>query len=91
MFRLRSLKVGTIIGTGAIIGILLTLAVLPISGWAALLLLPYVIWSRWNLHHLEMMRLNLVMYNSLHLSMPLGTVSKPNRAIAERISVDRNC
>ena len=46
MFRLRSLKVGTIIGgTGAILGVLLTLSVLPISGGAALLLLPYVIWS----------------------------------------------
>lgn len=46
MFRLHSLKVGTIIGgTGAILSVLLTLAVLPISGWAALLLLPYVIWS----------------------------------------------
>jgi tryptophan-rich sensory protein len=46
MFRLRSLKIGTIIGgTGAVLGILLALTVLPISGWAALLLLPYVIWS----------------------------------------------
>lgn len=46
MFKLRSLRVGTIIGgIGAIIGILLTLTVLPISGWAALLLVPYVIWS----------------------------------------------
>ncbi len=46
MFRLRSLRVGTIIGgIGAIIGILLTLTVLRISGWAALLLVPYVIWS----------------------------------------------
>jgi tryptophan-rich sensory protein len=46
MFRLRSLRVGTIIGgIGAIIAILLTLTVLPISGWAALLLVPYVIWS----------------------------------------------
>lgn len=46
MFRLRSLRVGIIIGgIGAIIGILLTLTALPISGWAALLLLPYVIWS----------------------------------------------
>lgn len=60
MFRLRSLKVGTIIGgTGAIIGILLTLAVLPISGWAALLLLPYVIWSPIGTYTTwEMMRLN---------------------------------
>lgn len=46
MFKLRSLRVGTIIGgTGAIIGVLLALAVLSISGWAALLLLPYIIWS----------------------------------------------
>ncbi len=44
--RLRSLRVGTILGgAGAILGVLLTLAVLPISGSAALLLLPYVIWS----------------------------------------------
>ena len=46
MFRLRSLRVGTIIGgIGAVIGILLALVVLPISGWATLLLLPYVLWS----------------------------------------------
>ncbi|WP_250122138.1 TspO/MBR family protein [Chroococcidiopsis sp. CCMEE 29] len=46
MLRLRSLKVGTIIGgTGAVLGILLALTVLPISGWAAVLLLPYIIWS----------------------------------------------
>ncbi|MEA5502680.1 TspO/MBR family protein [Halotia wernerae UHCC 0503] len=46
MFRLRSLKAGTILGgTGLIIGILLTLAVLTISGWAALLLVPYLLWS----------------------------------------------
>ena len=46
MLRLRSLRVGTILGgAGAILGVLLTLAVLPISGSAALLLLPYVIWS----------------------------------------------
>ncbi len=44
--RLKSLTVGTILGgTGAVIGVLLTLAVWPISGLAALLLLPYVIWS----------------------------------------------
>lgn len=44
--RLRSLKVGTILGgLGAILGVLLTLTVSPISGLAALLLLPYVIWS----------------------------------------------
>jgi benzodiazapine receptor len=46
MFRLRSLKVGTTIGAiGFIIGIILTLAVLPVSGWAALLLVPYLLWS----------------------------------------------
>jgi translocator protein len=46
MFRLRSLKVGTIIGgTGFVIALLLTLAVLGVSGTAALLLLPYLLWS----------------------------------------------
>lgn len=44
--RLRSLTVGTIIGvTGAILSVLLALSVLQLSGWAAALLLPYVIWS----------------------------------------------
>jgi tryptophan-rich sensory protein len=44
--RLRSLKVGTFLGaTGVILGLVLTLTVLPISGYAALLLLPYLIWS----------------------------------------------
>jgi translocator protein len=46
MFRLRSLKVGTILGgTGFIICLLVTFAVLPVSMWAALLLLPYLLWS----------------------------------------------
>ncbi|MBW4626928.1 MAG: TspO/MBR family protein [Brasilonema octagenarum HA4186-MV1] len=46
MFRLRSLKAGTILGgAGFIVGIILTLAVLPISLWAALLLVPYLLWS----------------------------------------------
>ncbi|ARV62262.1 TspO protein [Nostocales cyanobacterium HT-58-2] len=46
MFRLRSLKVGTIIGgLGFIVAVILTLAVLPVSGWAALLLVPYLLWS----------------------------------------------
>ena len=46
MLRLRSLKVGTILGgAGAVLGVVLTLAIWPISGWAALLLLPYVSWS----------------------------------------------
>lgn len=44
--RTRSLKAGTVLGgLGAVFGILLTLAVSPISGTAALLLLPYLIWS----------------------------------------------
>jgi tryptophan-rich sensory protein len=44
--RLRSLTVGTILGgAGVILGVLLALVVLPISGLAALLLLPYVLWS----------------------------------------------
>jgi translocator protein len=46
MFRLRSLKVGTILGgSGFIISIFLILAVLRISGLAALLLFPYLLWS----------------------------------------------
>ncbi len=46
MFRLQSLKVGTIIGgIGTILGLILTLVVLTVSGWASLLLLPYLIWS----------------------------------------------
>ncbi len=60
MFRLRSLKIGTIIGgTGAVIGVLLTLLVLPVSGWAALLLVPYILWSPIGTYTTwEMMRLN---------------------------------
>lgn len=44
--RAKSLKVGTILGgAGEILGVVLTLAVLPISQTAALLLLPYAIWG----------------------------------------------
>lgn len=44
--RLRSLTVGTALGgLGLILGLLLTLTVLPINGLAALLLVPYLIWS----------------------------------------------
>lgn len=60
MLKLRSLKVGTIIGgTGAALGIILALLVFPISIWAFLLLLPYVIWSpigtytTWQMMHLN--------------------------------------
>ena len=46
MFRLRSLKVGTIIGgIGFIISVILTLSVVPVSGVAVLLLVPYLLWS----------------------------------------------
>ncbi len=46
MFRLRSLKAGTIIGgAGFLISVLLALAVLPVAGWATLLLVPYLLWS----------------------------------------------
>lgn len=60
MFRLRSLKVGTIIGgTGAVLGVILALIVLPISLWACLLLVPYVIWSPIGTYTTwEMMKLN---------------------------------
>lgn len=60
MFRLRSLKIGTIIGgIGAVLGIILAVLVLPISIWASLLLLPYVIWSPIGTYTTwEMMKLN---------------------------------
>ncbi|MBD2446471.1 TspO/MBR family protein [Nostoc sp. FACHB-152] len=60
MFRLRSLKAGTIIGgTGFFIGLILTLVVLPISGWAALLLVPFLLWSPIGTYTTwEMVRLN---------------------------------
>ena len=44
--RSRSLTVGTVLGgLGVILAVLLDLAVLPISGKAALLLLPYLVWT----------------------------------------------
>ena len=44
--RTRSLAVGTVLGgLGFISGVLLAITVLPISRSAALLLLPYVIWT----------------------------------------------
>ncbi|MDX2229711.1 MAG: TspO/MBR family protein [Leptolyngbyaceae cyanobacterium bins.349] len=56
----HSLKLGTVIGgVGAILGLILTLMVRPISGWAALLLVPYLIWSpigtytTWVMHRLN--------------------------------------
>lgn len=60
MLRLRSLKGGTIVGAiGSILGIILALTVWSVSGWAALLLLPYVIWSPIGTYTTwEMIRLN---------------------------------
>lgn len=44
--RSRSLTVGKVLGAiGLISAVLLTLAILPISGMAALLLVPYLIWT----------------------------------------------
>ncbi|HEY9645304.1 MAG TPA: TspO/MBR family protein [Chroococcidiopsis sp.] len=46
MLWLRRLRVGVVIGaTGLLLAIFLTIIVWPISGWATLLLLPYLIWS----------------------------------------------
>jgi tryptophan-rich sensory protein len=58
--RLRSLKVGTIVGgIGAALGIILALVVLSVSIWASVLLLPYVIWSPIGTYATwELMRLN---------------------------------
>ena len=60
MFRLRSLKIGTLIGsTGTILSIILALLLLPISKWAFILLLPYLIWSPIGTYTTwEMIRLN---------------------------------
>lgn len=42
----RSLKAGTIVGgIGVVLGLILLFAVWPLSGWAALLLVPYLLWS----------------------------------------------
>lgn len=44
--RLRSLKVGLMLGaTGLVLGVSLTLLIWPISGLAAALLVPYLLWS----------------------------------------------
>lgn len=43
---LRSLNAGTLVGAiGGVWSVVLALLVLPISGWAALLLVPYLLWS----------------------------------------------
>ena len=58
--RLRSLKVGLLLGgTGAILGVILALTVWPMSGLAAALLLPYLLWSPVGTYTTwEMMQLN---------------------------------
>ncbi|MBW4441543.1 MAG: tryptophan-rich sensory protein [Plectolyngbya sp. WJT66-NPBG17] len=44
--RLRSLAIGTVIGgLGGVLGLILAIAVFPISALAALLLVPYLLWS----------------------------------------------
>ncbi|MEG4984994.1 TspO/MBR family protein [Microcoleus sp. BR0-C5] len=60
MCKVRSLKVGTIIGgTGAILSVMLALSVLQVSEPATLLLLPYILWSpigtytTWAMMHLN--------------------------------------
>lgn len=59
-FWLQSMKAGAIVGgVGVVIGIIVTLLVLQVSGWAALLLVPYLIWSpigtytAWKIHQLN--------------------------------------
>jgi len=43
---LRSLKAGTLVGgAGFILGVILTGLVWAVSGWAVLLLVPYLLWS----------------------------------------------
>jgi benzodiazapine receptor len=53
MFRLRSLRVGTILGaTGLVIGVILTIFVLRISGWACTFTSSLLAMeSHWHLHH----------------------------------------
>ncbi|MEG4321080.1 MULTISPECIES: TspO/MBR family protein [unclassified Microcoleus] len=60
MCKVRSLKVGTIIGgSGAILSVVLALSVLPVSESATWLLLPYILWSpigtytTWAMMHLN--------------------------------------
>jgi tryptophan-rich sensory protein len=46
MCKFRSLTVGTIIGgVGFLFGLWLAVLILPVSGWAFILLLPYLLWS----------------------------------------------
>ena len=58
--RLRNIKVGVVLGgIGVVLGVFLASSIWSISGWAVLLLLPYLIWSPIGTYAtLEMMRLN---------------------------------
>ena len=58
--RLRNVKVGVVLGgVGVVLGVFLATVITPISGWAFLLLLPYLIWTPIGTYAtLEMMRLN---------------------------------
>ncbi len=60
MCKLRSLKVGTLIGaTGFFLGCILTVLIFPVSLWAGLLLIPYLLWSPIGTYVTwQMMRLN---------------------------------
>jgi translocator protein len=60
MLTLKSLKAGTLIGgTGFVLAAILAILVLPISVWAAALLLPYLLWSPIGTYTTwELMRLN---------------------------------
>jgi benzodiazapine receptor len=60
MLAVRRLKAGLIIGgTGFVIAVILAILVLPISVWAAALLLPYLLWSPIGTYTTwELMRLN---------------------------------
>ena len=60
MFKLRSLKLGTIIGgTGFVFGLFFSLSVWPVSTLAGWLLVPYLLWSpigtyaTWVMSHLN--------------------------------------
>ncbi len=60
MCKLKSLRAGTIVGgTGVLLSLMLALSVLPVSNWAAILLLPYIVWSpigtyvTWKMAHLN--------------------------------------
>lgn len=58
--RLRNVKVGVVLGgVGVVLGVFLATVIAPLSAWALILLLPYLIWSPVGTYAtLEMMRLN---------------------------------